>query len=50
MTKKEILNEIEVLKTELNFLKLSGYLSKDEERDMWLEIKELEKELEKTGD
>lgn len=50
MTRKEVLDEIEVLKTELNFLKSNGELSKDEERDMWLEIKQLEESLDEMGE
>ena len=50
MTRKEILNEIENLKTELNFLKSSGALSKDEERDMWWEIRQLEESLDEMGE
>lgn len=49
MTKVDILNEIEVLKTELDFLKSSGELSKRDEQEMWEEIKKLEKELDKWG-
>lgn len=50
MTRIELLNKIENLKTELNFLKSSGALSKDEERDMWFEIRELERELDEMGE
>lgn len=50
MTRIELLNKIENLKTELNFLKSSGALSKDEERDMWFEIRKLERELDEMGE